>query len=173
MKTHLAPGEGNINNFEEKQFLTENLVDEFDLTENGEPPNLIETNNDLPRTRSGRPYSGQTTKQKRIIVPQFSASTLARAHMAQNLFKARNALPPHTQAHIEKLCEIAASAIMCQARKIGSPPPSYSSQQNFHAYARDEYGMPVSVGETAEPHWVIKSGISCLVQNPTKLDRFI
>ena len=156
-KVQLALGEGENAEFEEKQFLTENLEDEFDLTANFDPPKLAhnENNENLPRTRSGRPYSGQTTNKKRIIVPQFSASTLARTNMAQSLFRGRNALPPHTQAHIEKLCEIAATAVVCQAQKIGSPPPSYSSH-NFHAYARDEYGLPVSVGGTAEPHWVIK-----------------
>ena len=113
-------------------------------------------NNDTPKTRSGRPYSGEIKQKKRLIIPQFSASTLARAHIAQNLFKHRNALPLHTQTHIEKLCEIAASSIMSQARKIGSPPPTYSHTGNFHAYARDEFGLPVSVGDSKEPFWVIK-----------------
>ena len=56
-KVQLALGEGENAEFEEKQFLTENLEDEFDLTANFDPPKLPhnENNNNLPRTRLGRP----------------------------------------------------------------------------------------------------------------------
>ena len=59
------PGEKPNGKFEEKQFLTENFEDEFDLTEISDPPNSHMqdvVNNDTPKTRSGRPYAGGTQK---------------------------------------------------------------------------------------------------------------
>ena len=76
--------------------------------------------------------------------------------MVQNLFRCRNALPLTTQTHVEKLCEIAASYVLCQVRKISSPPPSYSHMQKFHGFSRDEFGLPVSMGDSAEPLWIVK-----------------
>ena len=35
------------------------------------------------------------------------------------------------------------------------PPPSYSHVWELHAYARDEFNLPVTMGDSKEPLWII------------------